>query len=138
MKIAISTDGNNVSPHFGRCPNFTLVDIEKNNIIIKTVIENPGHERGFIPKYLCDKNVKCVICGGMGQNAAEIFNELGIHTITGVSGNIEEVIKKFINGTLVSGESLCKPGDGKGYGIEKEECNHDNEHRHDHNHNNTF
>ena len=28
MKIAISTDGDFVSAHFGRCPSFTIVDIE--------------------------------------------------------------------------------------------------------------
>ena len=33
MRIAISTDGRYVSPHFGRCPSFTLVDIENGKTV---------------------------------------------------------------------------------------------------------
>ena len=29
MKVAVSTDNGNVSPHFGRCPEFTLVEIDE-------------------------------------------------------------------------------------------------------------
>ena len=32
MKIAISTDLGRVSEHFGRCPEFTLINIENNKI----------------------------------------------------------------------------------------------------------
>ena len=34
MRIAISTDGSSVSGHFGRCPSFTIVDIEDGNWIV--------------------------------------------------------------------------------------------------------
>ena len=33
MKIAISTDGQYVSPHFGRCPTFTILEIENNKVM---------------------------------------------------------------------------------------------------------
>lgn len=33
MRIAISTDGKYVSQHFGRCPSYTLVDIENGKAI---------------------------------------------------------------------------------------------------------
>lgn len=42
MRVAISTDGDYVSPHFGRCPSFTIVDIEDGKIIKKKAIQNPG------------------------------------------------------------------------------------------------
>ena len=38
MKIAISTDGEYVSGHFGRCPSFTVVEIEENEIKNKEII----------------------------------------------------------------------------------------------------
>ncbi|MGB3112619.1 MAG: NifB/NifX family molybdenum-iron cluster-binding protein, partial [Candidatus Omnitrophota bacterium] len=41
MRIAISTDGGSVSPHFGRCPSFTIVDFEDGTMIKKEVIDNP-------------------------------------------------------------------------------------------------
>jgi len=38
--------------------------------------------------------------------------------------------KKLKKGTLKGGESLCSPGAGKGYGVEKTECDHPNEEDH--------
>ncbi len=124
MRFAISTDGDSVSPHFGRCPFFTIVDIESNRIIKQEVVENPGHHPGYLPEFLHQKNVICIICGGMGQRAAGLFRERGIRVIAGISGKISETIEKLLEGELQSGESLCKPGAGKNYGIEKTECDH--------------
>ncbi|MCK5535022.1 NifB/NifX family molybdenum-iron cluster-binding protein [bacterium] len=124
MRVAISTDADSVSAHFGRCPSFTIVDIEEGKIIKKEVIDNPGHHPGFIPQFLNEKGVKCIVAGGMGMRATGLFNEFGIQTIIGISGKIDEVIDKLQKGTLQSGESLCRPGAGKGYGLDKTECNH--------------
>ena len=124
MRIAISTDGDFVSPHFGRCPHFTILDIEEGKALKKEVIPNPGHSPGFIPQFLHEKGVKAIIAGGMGMRATGFFNELGIETIVGISAKIDDVIDQLLKGTLKGGESLCKPGSGKGYGIEKTECEH--------------
>jgi len=121
MKIAISTDNGFVSEHFGRCPEFTIIDIKNGKIITKETINNPGHSTGFIPKFLDEQGVECIICGGMGFKAEEFFKEFGIKTIIGVSGKIDDVIEQILKDTLKGGESLCKPGLGKGYGIEKED-----------------
>lgn len=131
MRVAISTDGNFVSAHFGRCPVFTIVDIEKGKIIKKETVGNPGHEPGFIPQFLHEKGVACIIAGGMGARAVGFFEEFGIQTIVGISGSIDDVIEHLKNGTLQGGESLCRPGAGKGYGVEKEVCDHpEDERRH--------
>ena len=127
MRIAISTDGRYVSPHFGRCPSFTLVDIENGKAVKRVEIENPGHEPGFIPQFLHQKGVKQIVCGGMGARAQGFFEEFGIVTTMGVDGSIDEVIGKLEKGLLKGGESLCSPGAGKGYGIEKSECDHAHE-----------
>ncbi|MBU1933248.1 MAG: NifB/NifX family molybdenum-iron cluster-binding protein [Candidatus Omnitrophica bacterium] len=127
MKIAISTDGDFVSAHFGRCPSFTIVDIEESKVIKKEIIDNPGHQPGFIPQFLHKKGVKSIVCGGMGARAEGFFKELNIQTIVGIGGRIDDVIKDLQKGTLESGESLCKPGAGKGYGLDKAECDHPNE-----------
>lgn len=127
MRIAISTEGDEVSMHFGRCPFFTLVDLENGQIVKKEVVENPGHQPGFIPQFLHQQNVGCIICGGMGMRALDLFKELGIQTILGVSGLIKDVLRQLQQGTLKGGESLCRPGAGKGYGLDKTSCDHPEE-----------
>ena len=127
MKIAISADSDFVSAHFGRCLEFTIVDIKDGKLEKTETVQNPGHQPGHIPQFLHQKGVTCIICGGMGARAAGFFEELGIQAIVGISGKINDVIEELLKGTLEGGESLCKPGSGKGYGLEKSECDHPNE-----------
>jgi predicted Fe-Mo cluster-binding NifX family protein len=123
-KIAIAVDNNQVSAHFGRCPSFTIIQLQDKKVVNREIILNPGHRTGFLPKFLAEKDVHTIICGGMGRRAIELFNEKGIKAIVGVSGGTDEVITKYIKGQLKEDDSLCQPGSGKGYGIEKEDRHH--------------
>ncbi len=130
MKIAISTDAGFVSAHFGRCPTFTIAGIGEGKILKVEEINNPGHQPAFLPNFLAECGVKYIICGGMGRRAQNLFAEKEITPIVGVTGKVTEVIEKFVQGELEGGESLCKPGAGKGYGLEKEECDHPGDNYH--------
>lgn len=130
MRVALSTDGAYVSAHFGRCPSFTIVDIEGNSLVKKEIVQNPGHQPGFIPEFLRERGVSCVVAGGMGRRAEDLFAQSGIRTILGVSGTVEDAIQQILEGRLEGGESLCTPGAGKGYGVEKSECTHGNNEDH--------
>lgn len=114
MRVAIATEGNEVAQHFGRCPGFTIVEIENGKVLAKNFVENPGykaHQPGQVPMFLRKQNVACVIAGGMGPNAVMNLQAAGIKVIVGVTGKVEEVLDKFINGTLTGGESLCEHGE---------------------------
>lgn len=127
MIIAIATDGGYVSPHFGRCQEYTLVDIVDGNVKEKNIVGNPGHSPGTIPQFLNENGVKRIVCGGMGSRAMELFEKYNIEMQTGVEGKIEDIIKDIAQGILIGGASPCTPGAGRGYGIEKTECDHVNE-----------
>ena len=125
MRVAISTDGDYVSAHFGRCPSFTIVDIiNGGKVAIKEVVDNPGHQPGYIPQFLHEKEVNCIVAGGMGMRAQGLFDEFGIQAIVGISGKVNEIIEQLKKGTLKGGESLCRSGTGKGYGLDKTACDH--------------
>ena len=81
MKVAISTDQGYVSAHFGRCPSYTLVEIKEGQILNKEEVPNPGHQPGFLPQYLSEKGVNCIIAGGMGPRAQGLFAQKNIETI---------------------------------------------------------
>lgn len=131
MKAAISTDGDLVSAHFGRCPTFTIVEIKDGNVVHAEEIPNPGHRTGFLPQYLLERKVECIVAGGMGRRAVDLFEQNGIRTILGFSGKVEDAINGLLNNTLKTGESICQPGAGKGYGLDKLDS-HDSGHEHSH------
>ena len=124
MKVAISTDSGYVSAHFGRCPEFTVVEIEDGKIVNRETIPNPGHHPGFLPEFFAGKGVDAVIAGGAGQRAQMLFAQKNIQLILGVSDTIDETLDLMCKGQLKGGESLCRPGAGKGYGLDKTECDH--------------
>ena len=134
LKIAISSDSGNVSAHFGRAPEFTFITIENNQVVEKKVLQNPGHTVGSVPQFINNQGAKFMVTGGMGHRAQDFFNQYGIEVIMGISGKIDDVIKKILDGTLEGGESLCSPGGGKGYGVEKIHTEADDNHEHHHSH----
>ena len=107
MKIAVATEGINVSPHFGRCPEYTIFEVENGSVRNRTIIPNPGHEPGFLPGYLARLGVSCIIAGGMGPRAEALFAQEKIETITGVYGGVEKAVERYLAGTLERGESAC-------------------------------
>ena len=132
--IAISTDGSQVAEHFGRCPAYTIIELENNVVAKREVIANPGHRTGFLPEYLAQRGVKVVICGGMGKRAIDLFLEKGVRPIMGISGEIDEAVEQYRLGQLEGRESLCQPGRGKGYGMDKEDHGQGSEHDHSSHH----
>lgn len=107
MKIAVASEGNIVTEHFGHCEVFIIFTAENNKIIKKEVVQNPGHKPGFLPNFLNDLGVNVIISGGMGGGAVEIFNEHGIIVVTGASGDAETATNSFLSGELKPGGGIC-------------------------------
>lgn len=107
VKVAISSDGDSVSAHFGRCQKYIFASIKDRALVEKQEVLNPGHEPGFLPQFLKEQGVNVMIAGGAGPRAVEILKQNGIDCILGVSGNVNQVLDLFIQGKLEAGESSC-------------------------------
>ncbi len=107
MKIAVATDEKQVAGHFGHCEGFTLFDADDYKITKQVYVENPGHQPGFLPVFLKEKDVNVIIAGGMGGRAQTLFAEQGIEVIVGAAGGSEQAAASYLDGTLKSTESVC-------------------------------
>jgi len=107
MKVAIATDQGYVSAHFGRCPSYTIFEVVDGKAQQSEKIDNPGHQPGFLPRYLSERGVNVIIAGGMGPRAQGLFAQNNITTFIGVQGPVDEIITKFISQELEAGEDLC-------------------------------
>lgn len=113
MKIAISTNGNLVSKHYGKAPEFIIADIITGEVIETEKFLTKDYTKNEIIELLSDKQVRRIICNGIGTRAVELFDEHGIQVIAGISGEIDAVLESVTNGTIIaSGESTCVPGTG--------------------------
>lgn len=107
IKIAVASEKDIITGHFGHCENFNIYAARNGKIVDSESIPNPGHKPGFLPNFLHDMGVNVIISGGMGGGAVDIFNEKGIEVIVGASGDSYEAANSYINGGLKSSGSIC-------------------------------
>ncbi len=107
MRIAVASEGKNVTEHFGHCPHFMLFDVENSSIVQTESVANPGHRPGFLPNFLADRGVNVIISGGMGGGAIDIFNQRNVEVVVGASGDAQAAVQGYLNGSLVSTGSVC-------------------------------
>ena len=108
MKFAIPLADGKLTPHFGHCQKFALIDVEDKQIKNKEILVPPPHEPGVLPKWLSDLEANVIIAGGMGYRAISLFDEHGIKVITGAPElEPEELVNSYLNNTLVAGDNLC-------------------------------
>lgn len=108
MRIAISSQDNQgldgmVAQHFGRCPYYTFVDIEGEDVQHVTVVPNPhynNHQPGEVPAFIKAQGADMLITGGMGQRAIAFFEQFSIQTFTGAAGTVHAALEAALNGAL--------------------------------------
>ena len=108
IRIAVASEGNQVTEHFGHCRNFQIFDAEEGRISGSFSLDNPGHRPGFLPNFLHDQGVKVIISGGMGGSAVELFNGHGIEVVVGAQGDARTAAEAYLAGDLVSTGSVCQ------------------------------
>ncbi|MEJ5363169.1 MAG: NifB/NifX family molybdenum-iron cluster-binding protein [Spirochaetota bacterium] len=111
MRIAVPlTHDNLFSMHFGHCDKFALYDVDESSKIIirKEEIPAPPHQPGLLPRFLSEKGATCILAGGMGTRARDLFEQNNVHVITGVMGdNPDSIINDYLAGKLQIGANVC-------------------------------
>jgi predicted Fe-Mo cluster-binding NifX family protein len=110
MRIAVPVTGGRLSPHFGHCEVFALLDVdEKSRALLKIEqVGAPPHEPGLLPRWLAEKGVSVILAGGMGGRAQALFAEQGVKVVVGVPCEAPEVVTAaYLAGTLLTGENAC-------------------------------
>lgn len=106
-KIAIASDDNaglnsRVSGHFGRCPYYTLLEVEENEIKRVSSLENPYYlnhgQPGQSPNFIKEQGAEVIIAGGMGPRAVGFFNQLGIEVVTEARGRVVDAVNSYLRG----------------------------------------
>lgn len=129
MKIAIPTLDGKLCAHFGHCETFSFAEINPDT---KEIIEiySGAPEEGISCQcagWIAEQGAEIVLAGGMGGRPMMMFEQLGIQVISGCPElPIQEIVKQFLENSLVVGENSCNHGEGHvchGHG-EGHHCGH--------------
>jgi predicted Fe-Mo cluster-binding NifX family protein len=123
MRIAVSADNKNgldsvVSPHFGRCPHFVLVDLDDHEVTEVQEVDNPyygHHQPGQVPALIDSLGANVMLTGGMGGRAIVFFQQFGIEGVTGAYGTVRQSVERYLGGQL-KGAAPCKESEEHGHG----------------------
>jgi predicted Fe-Mo cluster-binding NifX family protein len=135
-----------VSGHFGRAPNYSLVETETESV---EVIDNNGQHHGghrSPPNIIAETGADVLIVGNLGQRAVERFDAMDIDVYCGAEETVNDAVEQFEAGDLEAatpdGSHCSGHGDGSGHGHgdhghDHSEDGHDHDHDghgHDHGH----
>ena len=123
MRIAVSADNKQgldsvVSPHFGRCPYYVLVDVDGDNVAEVREVDNPyygNHQPGQVPGFIASLGANVMLAGGMGGRAITFFEQYGIEGVTGAYGTVRQSLERYLGGQL-KGAAPCKESQEQGHG----------------------
>ena len=123
MRIAVSADNKQgldsvVSPHFGRCPHYILVDVEDHQVTGVQEVDSPfygHHQPGQVPGFIHSLGANVMLAGGMGGRAIMFFDQLGIEGVTGACGTVRQSVERYLGGQL-RGAAPCKESQEHGRG----------------------
>lgn len=123
MRIAVSADNKRgldsvISPHFGRCPHFVLVDMAGQEVKEVNEVDNPyfsHHQPGQVPAYVDSLGANVMLTGGMGGRAIMFFQQFGIEGVTGAYGTVRQSLERYLGGEL-QGAAPCKESQEHGHG----------------------
>ena len=123
MRVAVSADDCNgldsvISPHFGRCPYFVLVELEEREVVAVESVANPfyaRHQPGQVPGFIHSRGANVMLSGGMGGRAIAFFQQYGIQPVTGAYGTVRNALEQYLGGSLY-GAAPCKESIEHGHG----------------------
>ena len=103
MKIAIPTTGkkgleDQVFPHFGRAPTFTIVDTETLEVELRENVSEHFGGMGKAPTIVGEAGAEALLCSGIGPRAITMFEGLGIRVFTGAAGTVRDSVEAFKQG----------------------------------------
>ncbi len=112
MKIVVNYLDGEIFQHFGQTPEFKVYEVEDSKVVDSYVISADPEGHRALGKQLVTLKADVVICGSLGIPMLEILQGAGIEVCGNVSGNADEAVQAYLNGTLKSSTEAHSCGCG--------------------------
>ncbi len=110
--IAFAIWRDRISPVFDSSQALLVLDVENGIEINRRQVTLKTHDPSSRAMELADLGVQVLICGAISLAFATAVESMGLHIISFVSGDINPVIRSFLNGT-VQNSDFRMPGCGR-------------------------
>ncbi len=105
MRIAVASDGLNVSVHSGRCASYMCYTVERGVITECQNLPNPCLPPASTAELLASLGIDLFFVSTVDPNIQRALEQSGIEVVSGMSGSARESVEHFItdmmNGSTV-------------------------------------
>ena len=103
MKVAIPRFEEKVAPCFEYSATIAIFTIEGKKIVEQIDFTLQSRNAFDRVRLLRDQGVDTLICGGVQDRFEDLIEATGIHILSWVSGDVEDLLTQFLGGTLTAG-----------------------------------
>lgn len=100
MKVAVTYENGTVFGHFGHTEQFKIYEVEGTEVVSSEIVDTNGSGHGALSAFLAERDVKVLICGGIGMGARIALDDAGIELLPGVSGDADAAVEAYAQGKL--------------------------------------
>lgn len=113
IKIAIPTQDDVVDDHFGHCDHYTVFTVDNKSIISSERLDSPQGCgcKSNIASVMQKMGITIMLAGNMGMGAFNKLSTHGINVVRGCHGNIEDVLKAYLEGSIADSAESCSHHD---------------------------
>lgn len=101
MRIAVTTDGKNISPGMGKTLKFRIFEVlrgQSKGQLLVDVSACGGYEA--LTYILKNEGVDVLLCGDITEKMRTDLENYGIQVVAGLRGNIHGLLKAYVKGNL--------------------------------------
>ncbi len=100
MRIAVPVWQGRVSPVFDVAGQLLVAELAEGAEVSRRECPLPSAEPELRASQLAELQVETLICGAISQSLEALLSENGIKVYGRICGNVDEVLKAFVAGTL--------------------------------------
>ncbi len=112
MKVAIPLFNGRVAPALDWAGRIVLAEVREAAVTGQVEMQLEGDAAAARAAFLVGVGVDVLICGGVSAPLAAMLDARGVHVLSGVSGEVTEVLGAFLRGQL-EGPRWAMPGWGR-------------------------
>ncbi|MBN1608239.1 MAG: hypothetical protein JW940_16525 [Polyangiaceae bacterium] len=106
-KIAIPRFGEDVAPCFEYSATISIFTARRRQVIDQADFRLKSRDPLDRVRLLRDQGVSTLICGGVQDRFEYLVGASGIRVISWVSGSVDELLRRFLDGQLTSGDAAA-------------------------------
>jgi len=103
MRIAIPRFGESVAPCFEYSATMAIFDVEEGRLVCQADFPLQSRVPYDRVRLMKAEKIDTVICGGLQSFYEDLLKAHDIQVISWVSGNVEDLLKRFLEGRLAPG-----------------------------------